>query len=233
MSHQSVNAPVPLAGHGAGAGAGGVVPNGQHTGRSAGASVLATFWVLLLSWAIAAGNTGLAYVTVGMDFIPISAGVVLCLVFVIALRLLHDAWWIAVLSTVPALFVLVGSVQYAPEAALDRRGVRETVTITADSAEGTTSENHQFTLAGPNGELDETLEYRGTNPGYEVGDRIEILRDPEGTVPLEDAADVDPEARLDGLVMGVAAWTGMTLLAGRRGHVLRRRGKHEPLLERA
>ncbi|MFM9499943.1 AAA family ATPase [Streptomyces galilaeus] len=49
-----------------------------------------------------------------------------CLVFVIVLRLLHRAWWLAVLSVVPALFILVGSVQYAPEAALDRRGVRET-----------------------------------------------------------------------------------------------------------
>lgn len=196
-------------------------------GRSAGASVLATFWVLLLAWGIAVGNTGLAYVTLGMDFVPIGAGVVLCLVFVIALRLLHHAWWLAVVSAIPALLVLVGSVQYAPEAALDRRGVRETVTITADSAAGTAGKNHRFTLVGPEGQLDETLEYRGSNPGYRIGERIEIVRDPEGVVPLEDAADVDPQGRLSGLVMGVGGWTVMTLLAGWRGHV-RRRANREP-----
>lgn len=62
-------------------------------------------------------------------------------------------------------------------------------------------------------------------PGYRVGDRIEILRDLEGAVPLEDAVDVDPEGRLGGLVAGVAAWTGMTLLAGWRGHVHRRENR--------
>ncbi|MCX5357259.1 hypothetical protein OG864_00460 [Streptomyces sp. NBC_00124] len=224
MSDQRMNAPV-AGGVGDAAGAGVAAPGGQRTGRSAGASVLATLWVLLVAWGIAAGNTALAYVTLGMDFIPIAAGVLGCLVFVIVLRLLHRAWWLAVLSVVPALFILVGSVQYAPEAALDRRGVRETVTITADSAAGTASKNHRFTLVGPGGELDETLEYRGSNPGYRVGDRIEILRDPEGAVPLEDAVDVDPEGRLGGLVTGVAAWTGMTLLAGWRGHVRRRENR--------
>ncbi|WP_433543713.1 hypothetical protein ACQPZG_00365 (plasmid) [Streptomyces sp. CA-294286] len=224
MSDQRVNVPM-AGGVGDAAGAGATAPGGQRTGRSAGASVRATLWVLLVAWGIAAANTGLAYVTLGMDFVPIAAGVLGCLVFVIVLRLLHRAWWLAVLSVVPALFILVGSVQYAPEAALDRRGVRETVTITADSAAGTASKNHRFTLVGTGGELDETLEYRGSNPGYRVGDRIEILRDPQGAVPLEDAADVDPEGRLGGLVTGVAAWTGMTLLAGWRGHVRRRENR--------
>ncbi|MCX4907959.1 hypothetical protein [Streptomyces sp. NBC_00878] len=196
---------------------------------SRGVSVLATLAVVLLGWAIAAANTGIAYVALGMDFIPIMTGVVLCLVFLIALALLHRAWWLAVLSVGPALFVLVGSVQYAPEAALDRRGVHETVVITKDSADTTGGKDHRYTLLGKDGELDETLEYRGSHPDYRVGDRIEVAYDPEGVVPLEDAAEVDPDGRLGGLVMGVVGWTGMALLAGWRGHVRRRKNRHSLL----
>ncbi|MEU0372198.1 hypothetical protein ABZ070_18405 [Streptomyces sp. NPDC006283] len=205
-------------------------PTPQPRRGSVGRSLLATVAVLLLAWGIAVGNTAIAYASLGNDVVPIVTGCVSVLAYVIVLRVLHHAWWLALLSVLPALFVLVGSVQYAPEAALDRRGVRESVVVTADSAAGTSSNNHQFTLAGPEGELDETLEYRGSNPGLSVGDRIDVVRDPEGVVPMERAEDVDPEGRLDGLVGGVVGWTLITLAAGWRGHYLRRSGR-EPLLD--
>ncbi|WP_246574572.1 hypothetical protein [Streptomyces genisteinicus] len=199
-------------------------PAGPRRG-GVGRSLLALFAVLVLAWAIAAGNTALAYVSLGNDVIPIVTGCLLAVGFVIVLRLLHHAWWLALLSVVPGLFVLVGSVQYAPEAALERRGVRETAVVTADSAAGTESKDHRFTLTGPGGELDETLRYRGSDPGIRVGDRIEIVRDPEGVVAMERADEVDPEARLGGLVGGAAAWSVITVAAGWRGHYLRRSGR--------
>ncbi|MFH8926026.1 hypothetical protein [Streptomyces pristinaespiralis] len=195
-----------------------------------GTSFLATFGVLLLAWAIAAGNTGIAYVSLGNDVVPIVTGCLAVLAFVVVLRVLHHAWWLALLSLVPGLFLLVGTVQYAPEAALERRGVRESVVVTADSAEGTSSKDHRFTLVGPDGELEETLRYRGSNPGIRVGDRLEVIRDPEGVVPPAKADDVDPKGRLSGLITGVAGWSVITLAAGWRGHYLRRSDR-EPLLE--
>lgn len=185
---------------------------------------LFTLAVVGFGWIIAAVNTGISYLALGMDVIPIITGFIGCCAFVIVLRFLHHAWWLAVLSLLPAVFVLVGSVQYAPEAALDSRGVRETVRIAADSAADGGS-NHRFTLIGRSGELKETLDYDGDHPKWTVGDRIEVVSDPKNVVPLEAAADVDPGSQLETLVMGVAGWTGMALLAGRRGFVRRRAGR--------
>ncbi|MFG2723209.1 hypothetical protein ACGFW5_33670 [Streptomyces sp. NPDC048416] len=189
-----------------------------------GAYVLFTLAVVGLGWFIAAANTGIAYLALGVDVIPIVTGFIGCLVFVIVLRFLHHAWWLAVLSLLPAVFVLVGSVEYAPEAALDSRGVHENVRITADSADG--GSDHRFTLVGRSGELKETLNYGGDYPPWKVGDRIEVVSDPKNVVPLEAASDVDSDGQLGALVMGVAGWTAITLLAGRRGFVRRRAGRH-------
>lgn len=124
----------------------------------------------------------------------------------------------------------MGSVQYAPEAALDARGLRTSVRITADSAEADGSNNHRFTLVGPKGKLDEPLTYSGDSPGWEVGERLDVITDPEGVVPMEAASDVDPGGRLGTLAVGVGGWTGIALLAGRRGFVRRRAG-HRVTLE--
>lgn len=192
-----------------------------------GTYFLFTLFVVGIGWIIAAVNTGIAYLALGVDVIPIITGFVGCLVFVILLRFLHHAWWLAVLSVLPAVFVLVGSVQYAPEAALDLRGVRETVRITADSAAQDGGSNHRFSLVGPSGDkLTETLDYDGSAPEWRVGDRLTVVRDPEGVVPMEAASDVDPDGRLGSLAMGVGGWTGLALLAGRRGFVRRRAGRH-------
>ncbi|MEU1820432.1 hypothetical protein ABZ543_35445 [Streptomyces roseifaciens] len=182
--------------------------------------LLFTLAVVGLGWIIAAGNTGISYVALGTDLIPIVTGLIGCAVFALALRLLHCAWWLAFLSFLPAVFVLVGSVQYAPESTLDERGVRETVRISADS--GST---HRFTLTGRSGELKQTLDYDGDHPRWKVGDRVEVISDPKGVVPLEAASDVDPDGQFAALVTGVAGWTGIALLAGRRGFVRRRAGR--------
>ncbi|MFE9537205.1 hypothetical protein [Streptomyces sp. NPDC006691] len=198
----------------------------QDKGVDKGLYFLFTLAVVGLGWVIAAVNTGIAYVALGTEVIPIVTGFIGCLVFVIALRFLHHAWWLAFLSVVPAVFVLVGSVEYAPGAALESRGVHEKVRISADSAAADGGSSHRFTLIGPSGELKETLDYDGGHPKWSVGDRIEIVRDPEGVVPMEASSDVDASGQLGALVMGVAGWTGIALLAGRRGFVRRRAGRH-------
>lgn len=197
-------------------------PRGESV--SQGVYFVFTLVVAGLGWAIAAANTGISYLAVGTDWIPISTGLIGCLAFALLLCLLHHAWWLALVSFLPAVFVLVGSVQYAPEAALDVRGVRESVRITADSAADSGSNNHRFTLVGPKGKLGEPLTYSGSDPEWEVGDRLDVISDPEGVVPLEAASDVDSDGRLGTLGMGVAGWTAITLLAGRRGFVRRRAG---------
>ncbi|MEU9304679.1 hypothetical protein [Streptomyces sp. NPDC048269] len=186
----------------------------------------ATLAVALLAWVIAAVNTGIAYAALGMDGVPIMSGVVLLVVFGCLLAALNNRPWLAWLSALPALFVLVGSVQYAPELALDRRGVRERVVITADSAEETGGNNHRYTLRREDGVvLEEKLGYDGSGSSYRVGQSIEVIRDPEGVVPVEDAATIDPAGELDTLLMGAGGLSALTLLAGRRGHVLRRRDR--------
>ncbi|WP_079152290.1 hypothetical protein [Streptomyces sp. RTd22] len=192
-------------------------------------TVRRTLALVVFAWAAAAAITCAAYLAVGMEAVPISIGVLLCFAFLMLLMFLHRALWLAVLSVVPALFVLVGAVQYAPEAALDRRGVRESVTIVADSAAGTGGDNHRFTLRRTDGkQLKEKLEYDGDTWAPKVGERLDVIRDPEGTVPMEQADDVDAAGRLDGLIGGTVTWTLMAVLAGRRGHVRRRRGIELP-----
>ncbi|GGV57907.1 hypothetical protein GCM10010294_05010 [Streptomyces griseoloalbus] len=189
-----------------------------------------TVGVVLFGWAAAAVTAGASYLALRWVWVPIAVGVVLCLAFVVLLALLHRAGWIALLSLVPALFILVGAVQYAPEAALEVRGVRESVVIVADSATGKDGKNHRLTLrTADGGELEERLTHNGSGaPG--VGDRFDVIRDPEGVVPMEQADDVDAAGRLGGLIAGLVAWTLMAVLAGRRGHVRRRQGKTESLL---
>ncbi|MFE0103678.1 hypothetical protein [Streptomyces sp. NPDC059009] len=203
---------------------------GSGSGASAGrtdkassrrAGLIGTAVVLVIGWVAAAGNTGIAYATLGTDWIPVATGCVGGFVFVIALHLLHEVLWTLLLAAAAGVLVLVGSVQYAPEAALERRGIREQVTIVEHKAISRSS--HEFTLRGPDGRLDETLTYDGASPGHEVGDRLEILRDPERVVPLEPAADVDASGQLGSLITGVGVWTALTLIAGRRAHVRRRR----------
>ncbi|MEV5441682.1 hypothetical protein AB0N23_03905 [Streptomyces sp. NPDC052644] len=199
-------------------------------GTSRRAMVLGTVLTLLSAWAIAAGNTAIAYAALGHEVIPIATGVLFSFAFLIALRVLHQAWWLTLLAALPALLVVVGSVEYAPDAALERRGVRERVVISADEAQDSGGP-HRFTLVGANGPLDERLEYRGDAPPYGVGDRIEIIRDPEGAVPLAEAGSVDSRGMRTSLVAGVTAWTLMVPIAGWRGHA-QRRARREPLLER-
>lgn len=193
-------------------------------------SVRRTVAVVVYGWVAAAATAGASYLALRWVWVPIAVGVVLCLAFVVLLMLLHRAGWIALLSLVPALFILVGAVQYAPEAALEVRGVRESVVIVADSAAGTGGKNHRFTLRTEDGEeLEERLTYNGSG-GPRVGDRFDVIRDPEGVVPMEQADEVDAAGRLGGLISGLVAWTLMAVLAGRRGHVRRRQGKTESLL---
>ncbi|MFI0781080.1 hypothetical protein [Streptomyces sp. NPDC021212] len=188
-------------------------------------SVWRTVALVVFAWAAAAATTCAAYLAVGTEAVPIAVGLLLGLAFVVLLCLLHRAFWLAVLSVVPGLFVLVGAVQYAPEAALEGRGVRESVVIVADSAAGTSRDNHRFTLRGADGkELKEKLEYDGDAWVPKVGDRLDVMRDPEGELPMEQADDVDATGRLGSLIVGTVMWTLMAALAGRRGHVRRRRG---------
>ncbi|QLH21619.1 hypothetical protein [Streptomyces sp. Rer75] len=192
-------------------------------------SVRRTVALVVYAWAAAAVTTCAAYLAVGMEAVPISIGVLLCLAFIMLLILLHRALWLAVLSAAPGLFVLVGAVQYAPEAALERRGVRESVVIVADSAAGTSGNNHRYTLRGTDGkELKEKLGYDGDTWAPKVGDRLDVIRDPEGELPMEQADEVDAEGRLGGLIGGTVTWTLMAVLAGRRGHVRRQRGIETP-----
>jgi hypothetical protein len=147
----------------------------------------------------------------------------LCSTFAVMMALLHRAWWLTVLSAVRALYILIGSVQYAPEAALEQRGARESVVIVADTASGTSSNNHRFSLRGTDGKvLEEKLQFDGDVWAPKVGDRLDVLRDPEGAVPMEQADDVDAAGRLGGLIGGTVTWTLMAVLAGWRGHVRRR-----------
>jgi hypothetical protein len=183
---------------------------------------------VLLGLTFALVNTAIAYLTLGVtQVVPIAVGLVLCLAFAVAVRLLHRATWLSILSLLPALFVLVGSVQLAPEAALERRGVRQDVVIVDEHTAGN---RHEYTLRGAGGPLAEPLVYAGSNPDYQVGDRLTVLTDPAGVVELADAETVSPATQVAALVMGVFGWTVITLLAGWRGHARRRRGRYDDLI---
>ncbi|MEU3731207.1 hypothetical protein AB0E81_17560 [Streptomyces sp. NPDC033538] len=193
-------------------------------------SVRRTVGLVLFGWAGAAVTAAAGYLYPDLIAVPISVGVVLCLAFLVLLSVLHRAVWLSLLSPVPALFVLVGAVQYAPEAVLEARGERVDVVIVADSAAGTSGDNHRYTLRGTDGtELKEKLAYNGDAGAPKVGDRLAVVRDPDGEVPMERADEVDAAGRLNGLIAGTAVWTLMAALAGRRGHVRRRRGQESSL----
>jgi len=173
--------------------------------------------------AVIAVATAIGYLAVGLpNAVPIVVGLAGCMAFAIAVGVLHRGWWLSVLSVVPALFVLVGAVQLAPEAVLQQRGVAQQVTITDVQITG---KRHAFGLQGDTGRLDEPLVYRGSSPGYRVGQRLTVLVDPQGQVDLTDAQDVDPAGKQRMLVMGAAGWALLALLAGWRGHVSRARGR--------
>jgi hypothetical protein len=186
-----------------------------------GMSALRTALVISFGGTIAVLNTGLAYLTVGITLIPILVGFVLCLVFAVAVRLLHQATWLSLLSLAPALLVLVGSVQLAPELVLEQRGVRQEVTVLAHRVVGT---SHTYTLrSDETGVLQEPLTYSGDNPSYQIGDRLTVLSDPRGVVQLQDADKVDADGKVSALIVGVLGWTLIGLLAGWRGHRRRHR----------
>ncbi|MEU4267069.1 hypothetical protein [Streptomyces sp. NPDC026092] len=81
-----------------------------------------TLAVVVLGWIIAGAIAGVSYLASGLEAIPIMIGFVACCAHAVVLRLLHCAWWLAFLSFLPGLFVLVGSVEYPVEAALGSRG---------------------------------------------------------------------------------------------------------------
>jgi hypothetical protein len=178
---------------------------------------------LLLAWAVAGAIAGLSYLVPGLIGVPIVLGILMGVGFLVAVIALHRAYWLAFLALVPGLLVLVGAVQHAPEAVLEQRGVRERVTVVAEDVTG---EVHRFELRTVGGEvLDERLETKLSPPPYEVGDRLAVIRDPEGDVPLTEAADVNSGEKRRMLIAGASGWTLISLYAVRRGHVRRRRGK--------
>ncbi|MGC4895577.1 hypothetical protein [Micromonospora sp. DT31] len=192
-------------------------------GRPALWSVAATAALAGLGLAVIAVSTAVGYLTVGLPIaVPIGVSLVGCFVFTVALRLLHRGWWLALLSVVPTLFVLVGTVQLAPESVLQRRGVAQQVTIAEVQTAG---KRHEFVLQSDTGRLDEPLVYRGSSPGYRVGQRLTVLVDPQGKVELADAQNVDAAGKQGMLVLGAAGWTVFALVAGWRGHVNRARGR--------
>lgn len=192
-----------------------------------GKSIRRTALVVLLGLAFIAVNTAISYITAGQDAIAIGTGVVLGLVFMVVIFALHRAAWLGFLSCLPALFVLVGSVELAPGLALETRGIRQEVTIVDVEVTG---KRHAFTLRGDNGKLGEPLIYQGSNPDYQVGDALTVLTDPDGNIELQDADKVDPTANLATLFLGAAGWSLIALLAGWRGHVRRRHGRFDTLL---
>ncbi|WP_395359210.1 hypothetical protein ACHGLA_03830 [Streptomyces sp. YH02] len=182
-----------------------------------------TLALVLYVWGTAAVVSGVSFLVPSVEGVAIAAGVVLCVVFGVLLHALHRGIWLVLLAAAPALFVLVGAVQYAPELALERYGIREDVVVVADSAAGTDSKNHELTLRASDGqELAERFVYRGSG-APEVGERLVVVRDSRGKVPMEQADEIDAAGRLEGLVGGLVAWTVLVLLAGWRGHVSRRR----------
>ncbi|WP_254047430.1 hypothetical protein [Streptomyces aureus] len=182
-----------------------------------------TLALVLYVWGSAAVVSGVSFLVPSAEWVAIGTGVVLCLAFGVLLHLLHRGVWLVLLAVAPALFVLVGAVQYAPELALERYGVREDVVVVADSAAGTGGKNHELTLRGSDGqELAEKFVYRGSGAPA-VGERLAVVRDSRGKVPMEQADQVDAAGRLGGLIGGLLAWTVLVLLAGWRGHVARRR----------
>lgn len=194
-------------------------------------SVRRTAGTAAYGWLAALVTAFVSYLALRWVWVPIVVGVALCMAFIVMLMLLHRAAWIALLALVPGLFILVGAVQYAPEAALEVRGVRESVVIVADEATGKGGKNHRYTLrTADGGELTERLTYNGSAWAPKVGERLDVIRDPEGVVPMERADEVDAAGRLGGLGAGLVAWTLMAVLAGRRGHVRRRKGKTDSLL---
>ncbi|MEU4880949.1 hypothetical protein AB0G19_10870 [Streptomyces althioticus] len=187
-------------------------------------------WVALCGWAAALVTACVSYLALRWVAVPIVVGLALCLAFGGLLVWLHRAGWIALLSLAPGLMVLVGAVQYAPELALEVRGVRESVVIVADSADGAGGKNHRLTLrTGDGRELAERMTYKGDG-APRPGQRLDVIRDPDGVVPMERADQVDAAGRLHGAFAGLVTWTLMAALAGWRGHVRRRQGKEGSLL---
>ncbi|MER6296856.1 hypothetical protein ABT368_18050 [Streptomyces althioticus] len=187
-------------------------------------------WVALCGWVAALVTACVSYLALRWVAVPIVVGLALCLTFGGLLIRLHRAGWIALLSLAPGLMVLVGAVQYAPELALEVRGVRESVVIVADGADGTGGKNHRLTLRTEDGrELAERMTYKGDR-APRPGQRLDVIRDPDGVVPMERADQVDAAGRLHGAFAGLVTWTLMAALAGWRGHVRRRQGKEGSLL---
>ncbi|SEB71363.1 hypothetical protein [Streptomyces sp. TLI_105] len=134
------------------------------------AGLLRTAALTLCLWASAGAVTAVSYLLPSADWIAIGLGVVLFLLFGILLHVVHRGVWLVLLAALPALLVLVGAVQYPPELALERYGVRESVVVTDDSAASTGGKNHRLTLRRADGQvLAERLVYRGTG-APKVGD---------------------------------------------------------------
>jgi hypothetical protein len=130
-----------------------------------GRSVSRTASVVLLGLAFIGLNTAVAYATVGSRVMSIVTGLAFCMVFMIVVRLLHRAMWLA----------------------LEERGVRQEVTIVDAEVAG---KRHTFTLRGDDGPLDEPLTYQGSNPGHHLGDTLTVLTDPDAVIAPEEVRNL-------------------------------------------
>ncbi|GAA1825694.1 hypothetical protein GCM10009682_51840 [Luedemannella flava] len=178
------------------------------------ASALRTARLVGYGLGFAALNTAIAYVLAGVNTFAFLSGVGFSALFAVAVAKVDRTVLLSLLSLIPAVLVVVGSVQFGIERGMDDRGERHVVTIIDHKVEFETM--HSFLLRGDDAEvLPEPLEYVGKNPPYQVGDRLTVLVD---IVGLRPAADVDPAGKLLLLILGVVGWTGVAVLAGWRGH---------------
>ncbi|MFF1272904.1 hypothetical protein ACFVZC_05770 [Streptomyces marokkonensis] len=75
-------------------------------------------------WRSVRRTAGVSYLAWRRVWVPLVVEVALCPTLAVFLTLPHRASSIALLCCVPGLLLLVGAVQYAPEAASEKRGVR-------------------------------------------------------------------------------------------------------------
>ncbi|MDT0266776.1 hypothetical protein RM844_10780 [Streptomyces sp. DSM 44915] len=180
--------------------------------------------LVLAAWVVVAAIALASYLSLSVVAVPIVVGVVLTIGFVVAVVGVHQAFWLGFLALLPGVAVLVGAVQYAPEAALEFRGERAEVTVADVEVSG---KRHEFDLVrtADGVALGETLVYQGSSPPYAVGTTLAVLVDPEGEVSMEVADRVDPAGKMALLLAGGGAWSVIGAYAARRGLLRRRQGK--------
>lgn len=172
------------------------------------------------------GLFALAYFFPSAQLITFVIGVFVLIGIVGGMRAIMGNFWAYIYTSPFVAFALLGVVMLGEDMALTKVGEPTEVVVVEDHLEQKTERDstgphqvytHEYTLERTDGTpVDEQMIYRGQK-GYDdfaEGDTITVLIDPDGEAPIQPAEEIDVDADIGIIVIGVVSSGIVFLICG-------------------